>query len=300
MSITAPLFLGPEFLSRARCRFELSVRVLIYDYSQFIDRPADVKPGPQGRRFGGGQCIDIGAASRNLLNRTVDPGGFSGVVERSNVRRAAANTSAREQQSAPRVGRRERNKQEKRARIVSAARKLFRERGFAETTTQQIAEKADIGTGTLFLYAKSKEDILVMVFKDEMIETARLAFASMPAKGSLVDRLMHVFGLMIRYHERDIDLSRILLKEIMFQTAPERREDISELMEVIYAGIADLLKDVPKAGRARTETDALLAAEVLFAVYYMGLLVWLGQETSKKQFTDKLRLKLEVAINGFV
>lgn len=155
------------------------------------------------------------------------------MVERSNVRRVAANTSARDQQSAPRVGRRERNKQEKRARIVSAARKLFRERGFAETTTQQIAERADIGTGTLFLYAKSKEDILVMVFRDEMIETAKLAFANMPSKGSLVDRLMHVFGLMIRYHERDIELSRILLKEIMFQSAPERREDISELMQVI-------------------------------------------------------------------
>ncbi len=222
------------------------------------------------------------------------------MVERSNVRRVAANTSARDQQSAPRVGRRERNKQEKRARIVSAARKLFRERGFAETTTQQIAERADIGTGTLFLYAKSKEDILVMVFRDEMIETAKLAFANMPSKGSLVDRLMHVFGLMIRYHERDIELSRILLKEIMFQSAPERREDISELMQVIDSGIADLLESGSKAERLHSKSDSLLAAEVLFAIYYMGLLAWLGQNTSKKRFIERLRLKLEVTISGLV
>ncbi|MFM9442154.1 TetR/AcrR family transcriptional regulator [Streptomyces acidiscabies] len=54
------------------------------------------------------------------------------------------------------VGRRERNKQEKLDRIVAAARELFAERGVDEVTTQQIADKADIGTGTLFLYAKTK------------------------------------------------------------------------------------------------------------------------------------------------
>lgn len=93
--------------------------------------------------------------------------------------------------SAPRVGRRERNKQEKLVRIVGAARQLFRDRGFAETTTQQIAEAADIGTGTLFLYARSKEDLLVLVFSDEMLETARAAFANADPDAPLLDQLMH-------------------------------------------------------------------------------------------------------------
>jgi len=53
------------------------------------------------------------------------------------------------------VGRRERNKQDKLDRIRAAASELFSLHGVDEVTTQQIADKADIGAGTLFLYAKS-------------------------------------------------------------------------------------------------------------------------------------------------
>ena len=222
------------------------------------------------------------------------------MVEPSSVARGSARARVKDQEPPPRISRRERNKQEKRARIVGAARQLFRERGFAETTTQQIAETADIGTGTLFLYARSKEDVLVMVFKDEMLETARAAFESATSKGPLLDRLMHVFGLMIRYHERDVALSRILLKELVFRSTSDRREDISELMRGIYDGIADLLEGSSKPGKFKSRSDAILAAEVVFAIYYMGLLVWLGQNSSKKQFIERLRLKLAVAINGLV
>ena len=61
------------------------------------------------------------------------------------------------------VGRRERNKQAKLERIMTAASELFAEHGVDEVTTQQIADKADIGTGTLFLYAKTKGELLLLV-----------------------------------------------------------------------------------------------------------------------------------------
>jgi len=49
------------------------------------------------------------------------------------------------------AGRRERNKQDKLHRITTAASELFAVHGVDEVTTQQIADRADIGTGTLFL-----------------------------------------------------------------------------------------------------------------------------------------------------
>ena len=65
--------------------------------------------------------------------------------------------------TSPPVGRRERNKQQKLDRITAAASQLLAEHGIEDVTTQQIADKADIGTGTLFLYAKTKGELLLLV-----------------------------------------------------------------------------------------------------------------------------------------
>ena len=64
------------------------------------------------------------------------------------------------------VGRRERNIQQKLERITAAARELFAQRGVDEVTAQEIADKADIGAGTLFLYAKNKGELLLQVDDD--------------------------------------------------------------------------------------------------------------------------------------
>jgi len=199
---------------------------------------------------------------------------------------------------APRVGRRERNKQEKLARIVGAARQLFRDRGFAETTTQQIAEAADIGTGTLFLYARSKEDLLVLVFSDEMLETARAAFASVDPDAALLDQLMQVFSSMLAYHERDRDIARLLLKEVMFPDAMGRGAAISELLDVIFAGLADLVVRARAAGKCHQAAPPLMIAENLFANYYLELIGRLGDRTTAAQFQTRLRQHLAITINA--
>lgn len=54
------------------------------------------------------------------------------------------------------IGRRERARQDKRERIMAAARELFAGHGVSGVTTQQIADRADVAIGTLYLYASTK------------------------------------------------------------------------------------------------------------------------------------------------
>ena len=217
---------------------------------------------------------------------------------RQNSRNSKGSASSVSGAVSPAPGRRERNKQEKLARIVGAARALFRDQGFTETTTQQIAEAADIGAGTLFLYARSKEDLLVMVFRDEMVETARAAFARISPDQPLIDQLLEVFGAMLDYHARDTALARILLKEAMFPGVDERRTDITELLSVIYAGLAEMITRARAAGRCNQDADPIRVAENLFANYYMDLLGWLAGLGTRDQFLARLRQHLAITISA--
>jgi AcrR family transcriptional regulator len=56
--------------------------------------------------------------------------------------------------------RRERHRAETRERLYRAALDLFAERGFLETTVEDITESADVGKGTFFNYFRTKEHIL--------------------------------------------------------------------------------------------------------------------------------------------
>ena len=116
----------------------------------------------------------------------------------------------------PPVGRRERNKQVKLERITAAARELFAEHGVDEVTTQQIAEKADIGTGTLFLYAKTKGELLLLVQNStyaHALEVGRAAAGSIP---DTLDAVMAIIRPVVECNRIQVDNGRTYLRELVF------------------------------------------------------------------------------------
>src|SRR6266446_9378373 len=66
------------------------------------------------------------------------------------------------------AGRRAQNKAAIRKRIVTSALSLFQTKGFDATTTKAIARKAGIAEGTVFNYFRTKEDIALHFFEQEV------------------------------------------------------------------------------------------------------------------------------------
>ena len=77
-------------------------------------------------------------------------------------------TEAESDTAPAKLGLRERGKLEKRRRIRQAARDVFLEKGYDDATTREIAERADVAIGTLFVYAKDKRDLLMMIINDDL------------------------------------------------------------------------------------------------------------------------------------
>jgi AcrR family transcriptional regulator len=192
------------------------------------------------------------------------------------------------------VGRAERNKRDKRARLIAAARELFRIKGFEQTTTSEIAERADVGKGTLFFHAKSKDELLVMVFQEEMGRTINRAFATVP-KAPLLDQAMHVFNAMLKQNQRELELARIFVKELAFVKGDHH--GIDAVMEAFFSHMSLLIVQAQGRGEIRASVDPALLAYNLFALHFSFLVVWLGTglrtpDPAKPSMRQMLELQL--------
>src|SRR5208283_3352309 len=171
------------------------------------------------------------------------------------------------------IGRAERNKRDKRERLIRAARELFQTKGFAATTTSEIAELADVAKGTLFFHAKSKEALLVMMFQEEVGVAIKRAFAKVP-DAPFLDQLLHIFGVMLRQNQRDLALARIFVKELAFVRG--QRHGVDVVMESLFGKLSGLIERAKDRGEVAKDVDAALLAYNLFALYFVFLMLWLG------------------------
>jgi AcrR family transcriptional regulator len=196
------------------------------------------------------------------------------------------------------LGRREQNKFEKRGRIIAAARALFTHKGFEATTSQEIADAAGVGSGTVFTYARTKEDLLILVFHDEMMEFVERAFAAAQGSRGLLDRTISFFETFVAYHERDRPLAHALMRQLGYVGSPDQRSLVSELMTKLLGRLAQLVQ----AAKTEGEVDAVCAltpsARALFAIYYFHLGGLLSGYLDRAQFDRSLRTDLGLLLRG--
>lgn len=166
------------------------------------------------------------------------------------------------------VGRRERNKQVKLERITAAARELFAEHGVDEVTTQQIAEKADIGTGTLFLYAKTKGELLLLVQNSGYVDALEEGKAAAESTSDALDAVMAIVGPVVHCNRVQIDNGRTYLRELVFGDSDEpNHRDALALTTQTEEAIAAVLRRDDRIGPG----DASTFAHIVSAIMYLSM-----------------------------
>jgi len=199
--------------------------------------------------------------------------------------------------STPRPGLRESGKQAKRDRITRAARFLFEKHGFEKTTARAIAARARVATGTLFLYARDKRDLLFLVFQDDARRLFAEARAELQDDTPFVDALMALFGGFLDYYARHPDLSKAIVQELFF-----REHDPARMGALSFEYGAQLVTLVERARTRGEITDTSPHETVcgaLFAHYAFWVQAWLGTKlVDHAQAEAGLRRALELQIEG--
>lgn len=111
------------------------------------------------------------------------------------------------------TGRKEREYLAHREEILRASEKVFAAKGFFQATMSEIAEAAEFGTGTLYKFFKSKEDLYFTLIDEKTEEI------NVPVKNELlktrpaIERIRNVLGLQLEFIERNRDFFRIYASE---------------------------------------------------------------------------------------
>src|SRR4030095_2401140 len=184
------------------------------------------------------------------------------------------------------AGRRAQNKQAIRSRIVKAALNLFQNKGFDGTTTRAIARKAGIAEGTVFNYFRTKEDIALYFFEQEVAH-AVAAVRDNPRlrKAPLEEKLFALVQSQLEYlapYERFIGAALLHALKPTSGLGPFSHRAM-ELRHRYLGFVEDLIEEsIPKQ---KQNPLAFLAPEV-FWIYYVGtLLYWLYDSSEGKQNT---------------
>lgn len=199
----------------------------------------------------------------------------------------------------PRIGLRERNKIAKYSRILEAGRALFNERGYEATTTQAVAEAAGIGVGTLFSYVSTKEDLLIIVFMDDLRNAVHTAFRRVRADDPLADRILTVYDGLLQYHIKNFGLSRYLMREVVNVSSTSAKEKVADLMRTINKYVTSLIESEQDGRGYATTFDNNMLSSNCFAIYYDVLQNAVSEGGSLAEVGDILRDRIKLQIEPY-
>lgn len=197
------------------------------------------------------------------------------------------------------LGLRDRNKQNKRRRIAEAARALFIAKGFDETTTREIAARADVGMGTLFLYADNKRDLLFLIANEELEGIMQRAIAGFRPAAPVLSNLMRAFRLHYEYFGEQRQLSRYTLREMTFYDAGRQAQRFQATRERLIRLLSEIISAGQELGTIRRIHDAQLIGWVAFSIYQVELRRWLASDTPDvRQALKRLEMSLKLLLTG--
>jgi AcrR family transcriptional regulator len=180
-----------------------------------------------------------------------------------------------------------RGKRERRRRLKAAAREVFVERGYDGATTREIAARADVAIGTLFVYAPEKRDLLFLISNDELDEIVETLVETPSYDQPLIKQLLNIFRPLFRYFEKNVTVSRYGIHEIfLFQDVPpetlgpeaRRVADRAEKFRRMLIAIFEHLKSEK---RLATRESGQTIAKVVMWIHWCHVQTWILAEKPK-------------------
>ena len=154
-------------------------------------------------------------------------------------------------------------KRDKRKLISEAAIEVFAEKGFNQARISDVSKRAGVADGTIYLYYKNKDDLLLSIFEDAM----QLLFDGVKNELDKVDGPSEKIRTFVHTHFALVGANRSLAAVLQVELRQSNKFFKGYRPEILwrYLGLlADIVRDGQESGEFRQELDPFVQMWSIF------------------------------------
>jgi TetR/AcrR family fatty acid metabolism transcriptional regulator len=162
---------------------------------------------------------------------------------------------------------------DKRERILSSAMRVFAEKGFFGAKVSDIAEAAGVADGTIYLYFKSKDDLLISLFEEQMERVNDELGRAMDGAASPPEKLRRFIRAYMDLVAENRHAAEVITIELR-QSAKFMKEYRNPRFAEFLKRLAAVIDEGQKKGTLKNGMPAPVAARALFGALDELALMW--------------------------
>lgn len=162
---------------------------------------------------------------------------------------------------------------DKRDRILNAAVRVFAKSGFYDTRVSDVAKAAGVADGTIDLYFKSKDELLISLFEDRVQKLLSYMTRELPKLPSAPAKLRRVIELQLGLLEGERDLACVLTI-ILRQSTRLMKEYAAPRFTAYLDVIAGVVREGQEAGAFRDDVSPNLVARATWGALDGIAMTW--------------------------
>jgi len=169
---------------------------------------------------------------------------------------------------------------DKRERILDAAERVFAQHGFFAARVSEIAKEAGVADGTIYLYFKSKDELLISLFESRMERFNDMLARATAKEARPTDRLLALIRTYLTLVREQPMVAEVLTIELR-QSAKFMKEASNPRFGDLLRMLAGIVAEGQAAGELGADIPAPIAARMIFGILDELALAWLLQRGEK-------------------
>lgn len=161
--------------------------------------------------------------------------------------------------------------------IIEAAVVVIAENGYHQAQVSKIAKQAGVADGTIYLYFKNKEDILISLFREKMGSFVEKIQKEIEGISSPSEKLYVMIEKHFQLLAADRHLAIVTQLELR-QSNKEIRQRINEVLKEYLKVVESILVEGIKKGEFRKDLDIRLARQMVFGTIDETVTTWVMNE----------------------